>query len=139
MLRRLIRPIWRLPRAPKLQSIRYNSTLNEEYLDTKNLPMRWEKMEKEAQEEIIDHLSDLQDESWKKLSPDNKRACYYLAYGEWGPRNKQTMTVPEVVFKLITSGILFIVLGVTAVNYAIDKEKKEQLESSSNQSAAQVT
>lgn len=93
-------------------------------------------MEKEAQEEIIDHLADLQDESWTKLSPDNKKACYYLAYGEWGPRNKQTMTVPEVVFKLITSGILFIVLGVTAVNYAIDKEKKEQLESSGNPSAA---
>ncbi|ANZ73418.1 BA75_01729T0 [Komagataella pastoris] len=136
MLQRFIRPIRRLPRTANLQSVRYNSTLNEEYLDTKNLPMRWEKMEKEAQEEIIDHLADLQDESWTKLSPDNKKACYYLAYGEWGPRNKQTMTVPEVVFKLITSGILFIVLGVTAVNYAIDKEKKEQLESSGNPSAA---
>lgn len=51
-----------------------------------NLESRWEKMTVEEQEDIISQLVERQKGSWKELTPQEKRAAWYISYGSWGPR-----------------------------------------------------
>ena len=51
-----------------------------------NLESRWEKMTVEEQEDIISQLAERQKGPWNELTPNEKRAAWYISYGSWGPR-----------------------------------------------------
>ena len=98
------------------------------YVDVSNLENRWNTMSFESQQDVISYLNVKQEFGWEYLSPEEKRAIYYIAYGNWGPRDQQVMTGAEFAFKLLTSMLLFSVLGFTVLNYSIDQEKLAELE-----------
>lgn len=98
------------------------------YVDVSNLENRWNTMSFESQQDVISYLNVKQEFGWEYLLPEEKRAIYYIAYGNWGPRDQQVMTGAEFAFKLLTSMLLFSVLGFTVLNYSIDQEKLAELE-----------
>lgn len=100
---------------------------DEYYVDVSNLDKRWTSLAFEAQQDIISYLNVKQEFDWKYLSPDEKRAIYYIAYGKWGARDSTVMNASEFVFKLMTNMLLFSVLGFSMLNYAIDQEKIAEL------------
>lgn len=52
----------------------------------RKLDTRWEKLTEEDRDEIIDALAERQKGDWKQLTPLEKKAAWYISYGEWGPR-----------------------------------------------------
>lgn len=101
---------------------------DEYYIDVSNIEARWVSMNFEGQQDIISYLNVKQEFGWEYLSKDEKRAIYYIAYGNWGPRDAKIMSTAEFVFKLMTNMLLFSVLGFSLMNYAIDQEKIATLE-----------
>ncbi|EGV66537.1 cytochrome c oxidase subunit IV [Yamadazyma tenuis ATCC 10573] len=50
------------------------------------LDKRWESLPKEDQTALIDELKSRQELPWQQLSAEEKKAAYYISFGEWGPR-----------------------------------------------------
>lgn len=73
-------------------AIRFNSTvaktapkaLSNAYIG--NLETRWSKLPEKDQQTLIDELKTRMELPWQELSPAEKRAAYYISFGEWGPR-----------------------------------------------------
>ncbi|CAI5756913.1 unnamed protein product [Candida verbasci] len=73
-------------------AIRYNSTvaktapraLSNAYIG--NLESRWTSLPKEDQQSLIEELKVRQELPWQELTPAEKKAAYYISFGEWGPR-----------------------------------------------------
>ncbi|KAI9208783.1 cytochrome c oxidase subunit IV family, partial [Polychytrium aggregatum] len=63
-------------------------------LSIKNIETRWHKLPECEQGAIADVLAEAQKGDWKKLSLDQKRAAYFVAYGTYGPR-----TLPDPILK----------------------------------------
>ncbi|GME73789.1 unnamed protein product [[Candida] boidinii] len=101
---------------------------DEYVVDYSQLEKRWLKMKPEDQLMLIDDINTLQTFSWKFLTKDQKKAIYYISYGQWGPRTQENLNIPELIFKIFSSSILFGVVGFAIVNYAIDKEKVQEIE-----------
>lgn len=101
---------------------------DEYYVDVSDLDKRWPSLAFEAQQDIISYLNVKQEFDWRYLSPAEKRAIHYIAYGPWGARDTKVMSGAEFVFKLMTNMLLFSVLGFSMLNYAIDQEKIAELE-----------
>ena len=101
---------------------------DEYYVDVSDLDKRWPSLTFEAQQDIISYLNVKQEFDWRYLSPAEKRAIHYIAYGPWGARDTKVMSGAEFVFKLMTNMLLFSVLGFSMLNYAIDQEKIAELE-----------
>lgn len=101
---------------------------DEYYVDVSDLEKRWPSLTFEAQQDIISYLNVKQEFDWRYLSPAEKRAIHYIAYGPWGARDTKVMSGAEFVFKLMTNMLLFSVLGFSMLNYAIDQEKIAELE-----------
>ncbi|KAG7886236.1 hypothetical protein KL936_004914 [Ogataea polymorpha] len=113
--------------ARGLSQRRFQShNVEEEYMmDVSNLPARWNNLPGDTQQDIINYLRVKQEFGWTYLTPDEKRAIYYISYGEWGPRDAKSMGVPDLVFKIMSSSILFGVVGFTLINYARDQTDEE--------------
>ena len=109
-----------------------NEEGDEYYVDVSNLETRWNSLTYESQQDIISYLNVKQEFGWNYLNKEEKKAIYFIAYGNWGPRDSSIMSGAEFAFKLMTSMLLFSVLGFSMLNYAIDIEKKEQIEKDSN-------
>ncbi|KAG7692068.1 hypothetical protein KL930_001570 [Ogataea haglerorum] len=100
--------------------------VEEEYtMDVSNLPARWNNLPGDAQQDIINYLKVKQEFGWTYLTRDEKQAIYYISYGEWGPRDAKSMGIPDLVFKIMSSSILFGVVGFTLINYARDQTNEE--------------
>lgn len=50
------------------------------------LEKRWETLPKEDQTTLIDDLKSRMELPWSELSAEEKKAAYYISFGEWGPR-----------------------------------------------------
>lgn len=100
-------------------------------VDVKDLSNRWDKMTPDDKQDILNYLDVKQSFAWSHLSEDEKKAIYYISFGKWGPRNHPPMTVPEMVFKALTSLFLFTAFGFAMINYRKDKKKVEELEGES--------
>lgn len=107
---------------------------DEYYVDVSNLENRWRSLNFESQQDIISYLNVKQEFDWNYLTQEEKKAIYYIAYGKWGARDEQIMNTSEFVFKLMTSMLLFSVLGFSIMNYAIDQEKVAELTKEGNAS-----
>lgn len=74
------------------RSIRFNSTvakvaprpLSNAYVN--QLESRWETLPKNDQTALINDLKERMKLSWGELTVAEKKAAYYISYGEWGPR-----------------------------------------------------
>lgn len=51
-----------------------------------DLNQRWEQLTPVDQQEIVSKLAERQKLDWKELTPAEKKALWYISYGEWGPR-----------------------------------------------------
>ncbi|GME71229.1 unnamed protein product [Ambrosiozyma monospora] len=108
-------------------------------IDVSNLSNRWVNLPSDAQQDIISYLNVKQQFGWNYLTPDEKKALYYISYGNWGARDGQAMNLPEMIFKIMSSSILFGVVGFSLINYAIDKEKVSELEKENPQQQPEST
>lgn len=50
------------------------------------LDSRWETLPKEDQTTMIEELKTRMELPWQELTPAEKKAAYYISFGEWGPR-----------------------------------------------------
>ncbi|KAG0681210.1 hypothetical protein C6P40_003234 [Pichia californica] len=100
---------------------------DEYYVDVTDIDSRWNTLKFESQQDIISYLNVKQEFDWNYLSLNEKKAIYYIAYGKWGARDTKVMNTSEFIFKLMTSMLLFSVLGFTFVNYSIDQQKIKEL------------
>lgn len=51
-----------------------------------NLENRWEKLPETDRKTVIESLAERQKLPWNQLSAQEKKAAYYISFGEWGPR-----------------------------------------------------
>ncbi|RCK60801.1 Cytochrome c oxidase polypeptide 5A, mitochondrial [Candida viswanathii] len=73
-------------------AVRFNSTvakstpraLSNAYIG--NLEARWTGLAKKEQDTLIDELKTRMELPWQELTPAEKKAAYYISFGEWGPR-----------------------------------------------------
>lgn len=74
------------------RAVRFNSTvakaapkpLSTAYIN--KLETRWENLPKEDQTALIDELKARMELPWQELTTAEKKAAYYISFGEWGPR-----------------------------------------------------
>ncbi|GME72745.1 unnamed protein product [[Candida] boidinii] len=71
-----------------------------------NLESRWEKLPESDKKYVIEALSEKQKLPWKELSQAEKKASWYISFGEWGPR-KPVHTKDDVsyIFWGVTIGL----------------------------------
>lgn len=50
------------------------------------LEQRWDSLPKEDQTAMIEDLKVRMELPWQELSAEEKKAAYYISFGEWGPR-----------------------------------------------------
>jgi len=105
-----------------------NPTNNDYRVDVKDLSNRWERMTLDDKQDILNYLDVKQSFAWPHLSKDEKKAIYYISFGKWGPRNHPPMTVPEMIFRGLTSIFLFGAFGFAMVNYRNDRKMIQELE-----------
>lgn len=51
-----------------------------------DLPKRWEGIPEKEQDSIVNQLTERQKQPWASLSEQEKKAMWYVSYGNWGPR-----------------------------------------------------
>ncbi|CCE82397.1 Piso0_002122 [Millerozyma farinosa CBS 7064] len=51
-----------------------------------HLETRWEGLPKDDQAVLIEELKLRMQGPWQELTPAEKKAAYYISFGEWGPR-----------------------------------------------------
>jgi hypothetical protein len=86
-------------------------------------------MKEGDQLDVLDYLNDKQAHSWNELTIPEKRALYYIYFGNWGPRSKeQTKSIATMVIGGLGGGLTLIALGVALYNYALDWEKEEKFD-----------
>lgn len=105
-----------------------NGEGEEFYVDCSNIKQRWNKLPMDIQQDMISYLNVKQEFGWNYLTREEKQSLYYIAYGEWGARDKVSMNGVEMAFKLMTSCLLFVAMGITIINYMHDKKVIEELE-----------
>ncbi|ODV93006.1 hypothetical protein PACTADRAFT_52208 [Pachysolen tannophilus NRRL Y-2460] len=81
MLRQSVRSIPTLQRAIGIRNVSALSNATVAHLEK-----RWESLPDVDQKEIISKLSERQKLPWKELTPSEKKAAWYISFGEWGPR-----------------------------------------------------
>lgn len=96
---------------------------------------KWLEMKNDVKEEIIEYLDWKMGDDWKQLSPVDKKASYFVSYGEWGPRAKpgskaaqMQLSGAEIILRGVFSGILFTAVAVSVINYQTDRKVQESLE-----------
>lgn len=78
-----------------------------------NLDKRWDAMSPEEQADIQSKLAKRQEGPWGELTPVEKQAAYFVAFGEHGPRSNvhppgfQYKVVLGTVLGLAASSLLF--------------------------------
>ncbi|QPG77108.1 hypothetical protein FOA43_004511 [Brettanomyces nanus] len=99
----LLRPTVRLV---SLKQFRLASTSSLSQASITHLEKRWEKLPDVDRKSLISSLSERQKLPWNQLSQTEKRAAYYVSFGEWGPRKPlYTKESKATIFWATTLGI----------------------------------
>lgn len=77
-----------------------------------DLESRWEKMAVDEQEDIISQLAERQKGPWNELTPNEKRAAWYISYGTWGPRKP---IHPKGELAEISKGVILVIVAAAGV------------------------
>lgn len=75
-----------------------------------HLETRWEKLPKEDQTQLIDQLKSRMELPWQDLTQAEKKAAYYISFGEWGPR--KPLYAPGEANKIFWGTVAGLVAGV---------------------------
>ncbi|KAL6453219.1 COX5A Cytochrome c oxidase subunit 5A [Candida maltosa Xu316] len=70
--------------------VRFNSTVAPRAISTAyigNLESRWGSLPEQEQQSLIEELKGRMELPWQELTPAEKKAAYYISFGEWGPRS----------------------------------------------------
>lgn len=81
-----------------------------------NLDKRWESMSPDEQADIQSQLAKRQEGPWSELTPVEKQAAYFVAFGEHGPRSN--VHPPGFQYKVLLGTVLGLVAS-SALFYAI--------------------
>ncbi|VEU22077.1 DEKNAAC103083 [Brettanomyces naardenensis] len=73
-------------RAVGLKQARFASASALSQASITHLEKRWEKLPEVDRDSLITSLSERQKLPWNQLSEQEKKAAYYVSFGEWGPR-----------------------------------------------------
>lgn len=106
-----------------LQALRYQSavssaprTLSNAYVG--KLETRWLSLPKQDQTQLINDLKSRMELNWKDLLVEEKKAAYYISFGEWGPRKPLHAPGDAQFIVLVVSGSIvasmLIYLGITS-------------------------
>lgn len=82
----MLRPTLRATRLATLQSSSKRSASALSNATVSNLQNRWEGLPEVDQKDIISQLSERQKNPWSELTVAEKKAAWYISFGEWGPR-----------------------------------------------------
>lgn len=74
------------------------------------LDQRWESLPKEDQTALIDELKARMELPWQQLTSEEKKAAYYISFGEWGPR--RPLHAPGDTSKVIWGTVAGLLAGV---------------------------
>ncbi|KAJ3260785.1 hypothetical protein HK103_007348 [Boothiomyces macroporosus] len=83
-----------LRRIPVIPRFRQNHTTAHSLTA---LETRWSKLPEAEKGAIADSLAEVQKGDWKKMTLEQKRAAYYIAYGSFGNRAPHDPTLPKRV------------------------------------------
>lgn len=103
-------------RQSLLRAARFQSTvaktaprpLSNAYVN--HLETRWEKLPQQDQTALIDQLKARQELPWQELTAAEKKAAYYISFGEWGPR--KPLYLPGERNKIFWGTVAGLVAGV---------------------------
>lgn len=70
------------------------------------LESRWTRLPEAEQGAIADTLLEKQKGDWKQMTLEEKRAAYYIAYGNYGPRAPRDPAFDRKVFGWVSAFIL---------------------------------
>ncbi|EEB06050.1 cytochrome c oxidase subunit V [Schizosaccharomyces japonicus yFS275] len=79
-----------------------------------DIEKRWSKMPKDEQDSIIADLEERQKKPWDDLTLEEKRAAYWIAFGNYGPREQRPINQKTVFFGTmggIVAGLLLFALA----------------------------
>lgn len=120
------------------RSVRFNSTmakagprpLSNAFLN--HLESRWEKLPKNDQTAMINDLKQRMKLQWSELTLAEKKAAYYISYGEWGPRTPLygpgdiAKVFWGVVAGVVAGGALFAVIRLLAADDPVSLNREWQ-------------
>lgn len=108
---------------------RFPSTVSYVPPNMADLSSRWPAMDPLLQEEIIEYLTWKMEGSWRQMSNTELRACYYISYGQWGPRGDsgEQLSPMLLIWKGLFSTTLFAALGLSLFNLKRDKQTEQAL------------
>ncbi|EDK41013.1 hypothetical protein PGUG_05111 [Meyerozyma guilliermondii ATCC 6260] len=75
-----------------------------------SLETRWETLPKEDQTRITEELKARMELPWQELTTAEKKAAYYISFGEWGPR--KPLHAPGDAAKVFWGTVAGLVAGV---------------------------
>ncbi|SGZ58244.1 CIC11C00000000973 [Sungouiella intermedia] len=115
------------------RAVRFNSTvakaapkpLSNAYVN--KLETRWEKLPKEDQTALIDELKARMELPWQELTAAEKKAAYYISFGEWGPR--KPLYAPGDKSKIFWGTVAGLVAGVglfAVIRSTLEREWQEK-------------
>lgn len=110
MFRQIARQSIKLNSFASASALRSASTLTPASIT--NLQARWEKLPESDKADVITAISERQTLPWNELSLEEKKAAWYISFGEWGPRKPLTS---DADVKKIIAGVA---IG-CAVSFAI--------------------
>ncbi|KAH7580701.1 Cytochrome c oxidase subunit IV [Nakaseomyces glabratus] len=93
------------------------------------VPQKWSTYDYDLKEEIIEYLEWKQEDRWHEMSIPERRAAYYISFGEWGPRytGQTKYDTSYVMLRALFNLILFSSAGMAFYNLKKDKEMKKKI------------
>lgn len=97
--------------------------------EIRDVPTKWEQYQYSLKDEITEYLEWKQEEDWRNIPKDEKRASYYISYGDWGPRRrgKPKYDTSYVVLRALFNIFLFGTSAMVIVNLKNDLKIKDEL------------
>ncbi|GME79784.1 unnamed protein product [Ambrosiozyma monospora] len=113
LLRQSIR---RLP----LNQIRLASTSTLTPASVSHIENRWEKLPESDRKDLIESLAERQKLPWTQLTAEEKKAAWYISFGEWGPR--KPIHSAEDIRYIIWGTVIGV--GITAAGFLYFRSKR---------------
>lgn len=114
---------FKLNDADEDEELRYRTQKNPVVPNVLGLPNRWGTMDHGQQDDIIAYLEDIQRGDWRDITPEEKRAIWYIYFGPWGPRSEK-QTDPGKIYGYFAGFISISLLA--ALGFKINRDRHDQ-------------
>lgn len=95
---------YRLQKSPVIPSVQ-------------SIEKRWSTMDAGKQDDVIAYLEDKMRGNWNDMTLDEKKAAFYIWYGNWGPRSSKPTDMADV-YLYFGGSIGLIVAGLSIYKYS---------------------